>query len=37
VLEGAAIRTADGWKISRDTFCALARLGGVRCPPSGAD
>jgi hypothetical protein len=37
VLEGSAIRTADGWKISRDTFCALARLGGVVCPPRPAD
>jgi hypothetical protein len=37
VLEGAALRTAEGWKISRDTFCALARLGGVVCPPRPAD
>jgi hypothetical protein len=30
-FDGRARRTAEGWKISRDTYCAIARLGGVAC------
>jgi hypothetical protein len=30
-FDGRARRTPTGWKISRDTYCAVARLGGVAC------
>ena len=30
-FDGRARRTAAGWKISRGTYCAVARLGGVAC------
>jgi hypothetical protein len=30
-FDGRARRTAAGWKVSRDTYCAVARLGGVAC------
>jgi hypothetical protein len=30
-FDGRARRTPAGWKISRDTYCAVARLGGVAC------
>lgn len=30
---GHAVRTSDGWKVARDTWCALIGLAGVTCPP----
>jgi hypothetical protein len=31
-FDGRARHAAGGWKISRDTYCAVARVGGVACP-----
>ena len=30
---GHAVRTSDGWKVARDTWCALVGLAGFACPP----
>jgi hypothetical protein len=32
-FDGRAVHTADGWKIARETYCMVAALGGVPCPP----
>jgi hypothetical protein len=33
-FEGHAVRT-DVWRVSRDTFCRVVAMAGVRCPPAG--
>ena len=33
VREGRAVRVDGRWKVSRDTYCGLLELAGVRCPP----
>ena len=30
---GHAVLVGDDWKVARDTWCDLARMGGVECPP----
>ena len=30
---GHAVRVGDQWKVARTTWCALARMAGVDCPP----
>ena len=34
---GHAVRTSDGWKVARDTWCDLIGLAGVTCPPPEED
>jgi hypothetical protein len=34
-IQGHALRVGGDWKVSRDTFCHLALLAGVPCPPRG--
>ena len=34
---GHAVRTGDGWKVARDTWCSLVGLAGVTCPPPDED
>lgn len=34
---GHAVRTSDGWKVARDTWCGLIGLAGVTCPPPEAE
>jgi hypothetical protein len=34
---GHAVRTSDGWKVARDTWCSLIGLAGVTCPPPEQD
>jgi hypothetical protein len=36
-LDGRAVRIGDRWRIGRETYCMLASLGGVACPPDPAD
>jgi hypothetical protein len=31
-IDGSAVRIDGEWKISRDTYCVVARLAGVECP-----
>jgi hypothetical protein len=35
-IDGRVVRVGNTWKIGRDTFCTLARLGGVPCPDDEA-
>ena len=30
---GHAVRTADGWKLARHTWCRMVAMVGVQCPP----
>ena len=32
-IQGRVVRVGEEWKVSRDTFCHLAGLSGVPCPP----
>jgi hypothetical protein len=32
-MDGVAVRKDGEWKIARETYCAVARLAGVPCPP----
>ena len=34
---GHAVRTRDGWKVARDTWCGLIVMAGVTCPPPEDD
>jgi hypothetical protein len=36
-IDGRVVRVGTEWKIGRDTWCALARLGGVACPDEAGD
>jgi hypothetical protein len=31
---GHAVRTADGWKVARETWCGLVSMIGIECPPA---
>jgi ClpA/ClpB-like protein len=36
-FDGSAVRVGGAWKISRHTFCMIARLAGVQCPEDAGD
>jgi hypothetical protein len=36
-IDGRVVRVAGEWKIGRETYCMVARLGGVHCPDPGEE